>query len=92
MLKLHCREEEVYLRDQTDKYSKSCKKNKTGRGYACSQLENVLIAWYQQAWASNIPVHGNIIREKAGKIAAKMKTYNLLCQMDEYLHSKIIMA
>jgi hypothetical protein len=30
-------------------------------------------AWYQQAWASGIPIDGNILHEKAKKIADRMQ-------------------
>jgi hypothetical protein len=32
----------------------------------------VLFTWYQQTWASNIPIDGTILREKAKIIAAKL--------------------
>jgi hypothetical protein len=31
-----------------------------------------LFTWYQQAWASNIPIDGTILKEKAKIIAAKL--------------------
>jgi hypothetical protein len=36
------------------------------------ELENVLLAWYLQAWASGIFVDGNILHEKAKEMAYKM--------------------
>jgi hypothetical protein len=35
-------------------------------------LETVLFTWYQQARASNIPIDGTILKEKAKIIAAKL--------------------
>lgn len=58
------------IREQADKYGTSAKKRKTSKMSTYSELEKVLFAWYEQARASNIPVDGNILREKALKIAA----------------------
>jgi hypothetical protein len=36
----------------------------------------VLFTWYQQAWASNIPIDGTTLREKAKTIAAQLNIDN----------------
>jgi len=36
------------------------------------ELETVLITWYQQAWASNIPIDGTTLRENTKIIAAQL--------------------
>jgi pantothenate kinase len=45
---------------------------KTGKESTFAELETVLLTWYQQARASNIPTDGTILREKAKIIAAKL--------------------
>jgi hypothetical protein len=64
------------IREQIDKCSKSCKKRKTGRESTFRELKSILLAWYQQVWASGIPIDGNILREKAKKISDKMQVDN----------------
>jgi centromere protein B len=46
-----------------------CKKRKTGKESTFAELETVLFTWYQQARASNIPIDGTTLREKAKIIA-----------------------
>jgi len=36
-------------------------------------LENILLAWYQMAWPSIIPVDHNILNEKDNKVAINMQ-------------------
>jgi hypothetical protein len=64
------------IREQIDKCGKSCKKRKTGRESTFHKLESILLAWYQQARASGIPVDGNILRERAKKTADRMQDDN----------------
>jgi hypothetical protein len=42
-----------------------------------TELESVLFTWYQQARASNIPVDGTVLREKAKMIAAQLNIENV---------------
>jgi hypothetical protein len=42
-----------------------------------AELESVPFTWYQQARASNIPVDGTILREKAKMITAQLNTENV---------------
>lgn len=60
------------IREQAEKCGRSCTKRKTGKESSYSQLETILISWYQQARAANIPINGTVIREKAKQIAAKI--------------------
>jgi hypothetical protein len=46
------------------------------QGVNLQQLENVLVAWYQQAQASGIPVDGTILQEKSLKIATTVGIEN----------------
>jgi hypothetical protein len=62
--------------EQTGKCGTSVKKRKTDKVSTCSELENVLYAWYHQARASGIPVDGSILWEKSLKIAATMGIEN----------------
>jgi hypothetical protein len=64
------------IREQIDRCGKSCMKRKTGRESTFCELESVLLAWYQQARASGIPIDGNILHEKAKKIVDKMQVDN----------------
>jgi hypothetical protein len=58
--------------EQIQKCGNACKKRKTGKESIFAELETVLFTWYQQARASNIPIDGTILREKAKIIAAKL--------------------
>jgi hypothetical protein len=60
------------IREQIQKCGNACKKRKTGKELTFAKLETVLFTWYQQAQASNIPIDGTILREKAKIIAAKL--------------------
>jgi hypothetical protein len=60
------------IREQIQKCGNVCKKKKTGKESTFAELETVLFTWYQQAQASNIPIDGTILREKAKIIAAKL--------------------
>jgi hypothetical protein len=64
------------IQEQTDKCRKSCKKRKTGRESTFHELESVLLAWYHEAQTSGIPIDGNILSEKAKKIADRMQVDN----------------
>jgi len=61
---------------QIEKCGNACKKRKTGKESTFAELETVLFTWYQQARASNIPVDGTTLREKAKIIAAKLNIDN----------------
>jgi hypothetical protein len=69
-IKLYIRQEEQDRRTRN-----ACKKRKTGKESTFAELEVVLFTWYQQAWASNIPIDGTILREKAKTIAAKLNIH-----------------
>ena len=58
------------IRQQTEKCGNACNKRKTGKESTFAELETVLFSWYQQALASNIPIDGTTLREKAKIIAA----------------------
>lgn len=58
--------------EQIDKYEKSCNRRKMGRKCTFHKLEIVLLAWHLQACASDIPVDGNILPEKARQIAYRI--------------------
>jgi hypothetical protein len=60
------------IREQIKKCGNACKKRKTGRELTFAELETMLFTWYQQARASNIPIDGTILREKAKIIAAQL--------------------
>src|SRR5215510_14337326 len=64
------------IREQIQKCGNACKKRKTGRESTFAELETVLFTWYQQARASNIPIDGTILREKAKTIAAQLNVDN----------------
>jgi hypothetical protein len=49
-----------------------CKKRKNGKESTFAELEMVLFTWYQQARASNIPIDGTILMEKAKIIAVQL--------------------
>jgi centromere protein B len=66
----------VKEREIREQFDKSCKKRKTGRESAFCELDSVRLAWYQQARASGIPIDGNILCEKAKKIADRMQADN----------------
>jgi centromere protein B len=57
------------IREQIQKCGNACKKRNTGKLSTFAELETVLFTWYQQAQASNIPIDGTILREKAKIIA-----------------------
>jgi hypothetical protein len=60
------------IREQIQKCGNACKKRKTGKEPTFSEMETVLFTWYQQARASNMPIDGTILREKAKIIAVKL--------------------
>jgi hypothetical protein len=43
---------------QIEKCGNACKKRKTGKESTFAELETVLFTWYQQPWASIIPIDG----------------------------------
>jgi hypothetical protein len=53
------------IRQQIEKCGNACKKRKTGKELTFAELGTVLFAWYQQARASNVPIDGTALREKA---------------------------
>jgi hypothetical protein len=61
---------------QTEECCNACKKRKTGKTSSFAELETVLFTWYQQAQASNIPIDGTTLREKAKIIAAQLNIDN----------------
>jgi hypothetical protein len=64
------------IRQQIEKCGNVCKNRKTGKESTFVELETVLFTWYQQARASNIPIDGTTLREKAKIIAAQMNIDN----------------
>jgi hypothetical protein len=64
------------IRQQIEKCGNACKKRKTGKESTFAELETMLFAWYQQAQASNIPIDGTTLREKAKIIAAQLNIDN----------------
>lgn len=58
------------IRKQAEKFGTSAKKRKIGREAKFEDLESLLFEWYCQARASQIPIDGPILREKALEIAA----------------------
>ena len=60
------------IHQQIEKCGNACKKRKTGKESPFAELETVLFTWYQQAWASNIPIDGTTLKEKAKIIAAQL--------------------
>jgi hypothetical protein len=64
------------IHQQIQKCGNACKKRKTGKETTFAELETVLFTWYQQARASNIPIDGTTLREKAKIIAAQLNTDN----------------
>ena len=60
------------IRQQIEKCGNACKKRKTGKESTFAELETVLLTWYQQARASNIPIDGTTLREKVKSIAAQL--------------------
>jgi len=57
---------------QIEKCGNACKKRKTGKESTFVELETVLFTWYQQAWASNIPIDGTTLKEKVKIIATQL--------------------
>ena len=64
------------IRQQIEKCGNACKKIKTGKESTFAELETVLFTSYQQARASNIPIDGMTLREKAKIIAAQLNIDN----------------
>jgi hypothetical protein len=64
------------IHQQTEKCGNACKKRKTGKESTFAELETVLFTWYQQARASNIPINGATLMEKAKIIAAYLNIDN----------------
>ena len=64
------------IRQQIEKCGNACKKGKTGKESTFVELETVLFTWYKQARASNIPIDGNTLREKAKIIATLLNIDN----------------
>jgi hypothetical protein len=60
------------IHQQIEKCGNACNKRKTGKESTFAELETVLFAWYQQAQASNIPIDGITLGEKAKIIAAQL--------------------
>jgi hypothetical protein len=61
---------------QIEKCGNVCKKEKTGKESTFAELKTVLFTWYLQARASNIPIDGTTLREKAKIIAAQLNIDN----------------
>ena len=59
-----------------EKCGNACKKRKTGKESTFAKLETVLFTWYQQAQASNIPIDGTTLREKAKIIVTQLNVDN----------------
>jgi hypothetical protein len=64
------------IREQIGKCGNTCKKRKTSKESTFAELETVLFTWYQQARASNIPIDGTKLREKAKIIVAQLNIDN----------------
>jgi centromere protein B len=64
------------IRQQIEKRDNACKKRKTGKELTFAELEMVLFTWYQQARASNIPIDGTTLGEKAKIIATQLNKDN----------------
>jgi len=64
------------IRQQIENCGNVCKKRKIGKESTFAELEMVLFTWYQQARASNIPIDGTTLREKAKIIAAQLNINN----------------
>ena len=64
------------IRQQTEKCCNACKNRKTGKESPSAELETVLFTWYQQARASNIPIDGTTLWEKAKIIATQLNIDN----------------
>ena len=64
------------IREQIEKCGKAFNKKKSGKESTFAELETVLFTSYQQARASNIPIDGATLREKAKIIAAQLNIYN----------------
>ena len=64
------------IRQHIEKCGNTCKKRKTGKESTSAELETVLFTWYQQARASNIPLDGTTLNEKAKIIAAQLNIDN----------------
>src|SRR5215472_4450227 len=71
---IHAKKNE--MPEQIQKCGNACKKRKTGKESTFAELETVLFTWYQQAWASNIPIDGTIQREKVKIMAAQLNVDN----------------
>jgi hypothetical protein len=81
-------------REQIQKCGNACKKRKTSMESTFAELETVLFTWSQQARASNIPIDGTILREKAKIIAAQMNidyfsAYNGWLSRFKYWHGLV---
>jgi hypothetical protein len=59
------------IHEQIEKCGNACKKRRNGKESTFAELETVLFIWYQQARASNIPIDGTILREKAKIMATQ---------------------
>jgi centromere protein B len=64
------------IRQHTEECCNACKKRKTSKESIFAELETVLFTWYQQARASNIPIDGTTLREKAKIIATQLNIDN----------------
>jgi len=71
---IFAKKEEIH--QQIDKCGNACKKRKSGKELTFAELETMLFAWYQQAWASNIPINGTTLREKVKIIATQLNIDN----------------
>jgi len=77
---------------QTEKCCNACKKRKTSKESTFAELETVLFTWYQLARASNIPIDGTTLREKAKIIAAQLNIDNFSAFNGWVCESKIGMV
>jgi hypothetical protein len=64
------------IHQQIEKCGNMYKKRKTGKELTFTELETVLFTWYQQAWASNIPIDGTTLKEKEKIIATQLNIDN----------------
>jgi hypothetical protein len=62
-----------------------------GRECTLWELENVLLAWYLQAWALGVPVNSSILHGEVKHIADTLKIDSFAAS-NRSVGSKIIMA
>jgi hypothetical protein len=82
------------IREQIQKCGNACKKRKTSKESTIAELGTLLFTWCQQARASNIPIDGTILREKAKIIAVQLNidyfsAYNGWLSRFKYRHGLV---